>query len=273
MLAGFAALAVAGCSASSATPQTIYVTPSPSLPAASTAPISAPTGTATAAPTTAPSAAPVAVAPTVTSTTVNSSAPDNSWTVTFREPVVSGVAEAVLSAMNDSIDTRVGAYISSFNGTELPAVASGEGPSTLNGDFSVAYLSPSLLSLRFTITTYITGAAHPLTEAGSINFDVSSGAVIQLSDLFTSPASAVPVLQTQAHAKLSALLGADLSWPASVTMADFETGWVFTPAGLELTWSQGTIASMAAGTPTISIPWPSLASVIATPGPAAGFVA
>jgi hypothetical protein len=96
--------------------------------------------------------------------------------------------------------------------------------------------------------------------------------VIQFPDLFTSPAAALPVLQTQAHTKLTALLGADLAWPASVTMADFGGAWAFTPAGLELTWSQGDIASMASGTPTISIAWSALKTVIAKPGPAAGFV-
>ncbi|MGD0019359.1 MAG: RsiV family protein [Candidatus Limnocylindrales bacterium] len=163
-------------------------------------------------------------------------------------------------------------FISSFNGTELPVVASGDAPSKLTGDFSVAFLSPSLLSLRFTVETSITGAAHPSTQAGSINFNVASGAVIQFPDLFTSPAAALPVLQTQAHTKLTALLGADLAWPASVTMADFGGAWAFTPAGLELTWSQGDIASMASGTPTISIAWSALKTVIAKPGPAAGFV-
>jgi hypothetical protein len=173
--------------------------------------------------------------------------------------------------MNNSIATRVSAYITAFTVPEPPPVASDAGPSTLNGDYSVAFVSPSLLSLRLTVETAITGGAHPTTEAGSINFDVTSGAAIQLGDLFTSPAAALPVLQTQAHARLTALLGADLSWPATVTMADFGKAWVFTSGGLELTWSQGAIASMAAGMPTISIPWSALSAVIARPGPAAAF--
>jgi Protein of unknown function (DUF3298). len=174
--------------------------------------------------------------------------------------------------MNSSITKKVNAYISSFTGTELPVVAAGDGPSTLEGDFSVAFASPSLLSLRFTISTNITGDAHPTTEAGSVNFNVGTGTVIQLPDIFTSPAAALPVLQTQAHTALTALLGSDLFWPASVTMADLGKAWVFTPTGLELTWSQGEVAPMSAGTVTINIPWSALSGVIANPGPAAGFV-
>jgi hypothetical protein len=174
--------------------------------------------------------------------------------------------------MNKSITTKVNAYVSSFSGSDLPVVAAGAGPSTLAGDFSVAFASPSLLSLRFMSTTYVTGDAHPTTEAGSINFNVATGAVIKLPDIFTSPAAALPVLQTQAHAALTALLGSDLFWPASVTMADLGKAWAFTATGLELTWSQGEVGPMSAGTVTIGLPWSALSGVIANPGPAAGFV-
>jgi hypothetical protein len=174
--------------------------------------------------------------------------------------------------MNKSITTKVNAYVSSFSGSDLPVVAAGAGPSTFAGDFSVAFASPSLLSLRFMSTTYVTGDAHPTTEAGSINFNVATGAVIKLPDIFTSPAAALPVLQTQAHTALTALLGSDLFWPASVTIADLGKAWAFTATGLQLTWSQGEVGPMSAGTVTIGLPWSALSGIIANPGPAAGFV-
>jgi hypothetical protein len=276
LLAG-AGLLVAGCLGSSPTPQIIYTTlpatPSPAANASASALASA-TPLASAPATAAPSAsAPVSGGlPVIGSTTVTSEAADHRWTVTFREPVVSGVSEAAAAAMNSSIVNRVNSFISDFNGSELPIVASGDGPSTLAGDFTVALASPTLVSLRFTIDTFVSGAAHPSRQVGSINFSVGSGAVIQIADLFTSPAAALPVLQTQAHTRLTTLLGADLMWPASVTMADFGKAWVFTTAGLELAWSQSDIAASAAGTPTISIPWSALAGVIANPGPAAAFL-
>jgi hypothetical protein len=255
-----AALAVAGCLGSTATPQIIYVSPTPSAGSQASAAASA---TATPMiPTT---------APIVTSSDVTSSAPDNSWQVSFREPVVSGLSPAVATAIGNSLNTRVSAFISAFNGSQLPAVAAGGTPSTLKGNFTVALAKPTLLSLRFIVDTSIAGSAHPTTQAGSINFDLATGAVIQLPDLFTSPAAALPVLQTQAHARLTALLHGGLMWPASVTMTDFGQAWAFTTTGLELSWSQGAIASEAAGVPTISVPWSALSGVIAKPGPAAQF--
>jgi hypothetical protein len=269
LLAACAALVIAGCQGAAPTPQTIIITLPPSTPGPTAAPsAAASTGTPGATAT----ATPVATTPSVSGTTVTQTALDNRWSVSFQMPVVSGVAPAAVTAMNDAITTRVNAYIISFNGNGLPVVASGDSPSTLAGAFSVAFVSPSLLSLRFTVETYITGAAHPTTEAGSLNFDVASGAVIQFPDLFAGPAVALPVIQAQAHTLLAAKLGADLNWPASSTMADFGGAWAFTPGGLELTWSQGAIASEAEGPVTISIAWSALSNVIATPGPADGVV-
>jgi hypothetical protein len=264
--AALASLVLAGCLGPRATPQIIYtilpVTPSPT-------PSVTPAGSGSTSATAAPTATPVTAS--VSSTTVSSTASDGRWKVTFQKPVIGGVPTA--TAMSTSVTTKVNAYIASFTGSGLPVPASGNGPSTLDGAFSVAYVSPTLLSLRFTVTTFVTGGAHPVTEVGSINFNVANGAVIQLPDIFTSQAAALPILQSKAHAALSAKLGSSLSWPASVTMSDFGQAWVFTPGGLELSWSQGTIAPMASGTVTISIPWSQLKSVLANPGPAAGFAA
>ncbi len=266
------ALAASACVAAQKTPRIIYVTPTPApSPTATPSPSPASPGPSGSGAKPSSVATPAGPTATVSSTTVTSHASDNRWTSKFEKPVVSGIASA--ATMNTSITNRISAYISAFTSSGLPAVASGDGPSTLEGKFSVAYVSPTLLSLRFSVATYVTGAAHPVTEIGSLNFEVASGKVIQLPDIFANPASALPVLSSKAHTALSAKLGADLKWPASVTIAFFGKAWVFTQTSLELGWQQGEIASMAAGAPTIAIPWSGLKTVLANPGPAAGFIA
>jgi hypothetical protein len=266
--AALASLVLAACLGPRLTPQVIYtILPAKASPTPSVTPAAGESTSASVTP--APTA--TFITASVSSTTVSSTASDGRWKVTFQKPVVGGVPTA--TAMSTSVTTKVNAYIASFTGSGLPVPASGNPPSTLDGGFSVAYVSPTLLSLRFTVTTFVTGAAHPVTEVGSINFNVANGAVIQLPDIFTSQAAALPVLKSKAHAALSAKLGSSLAWPASVTMSDFGQAWVFTPGGLELSWSQGTIAPMASGTVTIGIPWSQLKSVLANPGPAAGFAA
>ena len=269
-LAAAAALVVGACGGAKITPEIIYVTKAPATPVATATPGATPDASASGS-ATASASTPGSPAPTVSSTTVSQEAPDGRWTVTFQKPVAGGVPTA--AAMSNSITTKVNAYISSFTGSGLPAVSPPNGKSTLEGSYTVAYVSPTLLSLRFSVSTYISGAAHPATEIGSINFNVLTGAVIQLPDLFTSTAAALPVLTTRAHAALTAALGADLFWPATVTMADFGHAWAFTTTGLEVGWDQGEMAPMAAGPVSVVIPWAQLAPVILNPGPAAGFIA
>jgi hypothetical protein len=273
-----AALAVAGCVTVQATPEIIYVTYPPSTTTPSALATSAstdllsPSAEASETATAAASAAAPSGAPTVTSETVDKSASDGRWTVTFRKPVVAGASAAAVAAMNASIGARVDGYIGAFQGSRLPAVNPGDGPSTLNGDFAVAFVSATVLSLRFTVQTYVSGAASTSSAPGSLNFDVATGTAIQFVDLFTSTGAALPVLSSQSHSLLSAKLGADLQWPSSVTMAEFQTAWALTAGGLELAWAQGAVATQAAGMPSITIPWSALASVLSNPGPAASFL-
>lgn len=266
-----AALAVAACGGSGATPSASGATPTDTSTSSAAATATAtPTATPTASPTPSPTAVPVA--PIVTSVTISSSASDSRWTVSFKKPVVSGIPAAVATAMNNAIATKVNGFITDFTGSGLPPVASGDVPSTFEGNFTVALASPSLLSLRFTVVEYVTGAAHPFELVSSLNFRVPTGAAIHLADLFTGSAAALPVLRTQAHNLLLADLGVDLTWPPTPPMSFFETCWVFTTAGLEFTWNQGDVGPMAAGAPLVAIPWASLHAVIKASGPAGEFL-
>jgi Protein of unknown function (DUF3298) len=174
--------------------------------------------------------------------------------------------------MNSAINASVNSLINGFIALGLPPVASGDGPSTLDGEFTVALDSPTLLSLRFTALEYVSGAASPFDKVASLDFKVSTGAVIHLAGLFTSSTAALPVLRSQAHTQLGTLLGGDLTWPSSPAMSFFETCWVFTTTGLEITWNQGDIASMAEGDPSVTIPWSALHAVIKASGPAGEFL-
>jgi hypothetical protein len=251
-----APLALSGCIFSTATPPIVYITPPP--------------GQATLAP--GATATPGPATPTITDLLVSSSAADGSWTVTFHQPVVSGIDTALADTMNNTIAARVNSYIADFTGLGLPAVAPGDGPSTLEGAYSIGYNSSSLLSLRFTRLVYVSGAAHPAGTPGSITIDVATGNEFQLTDLFTDANAALAILQTKAQESLSSQLGSELSWPAGPDITFFQKAWVCTTAGLEFTWPQGDLASMAAGMPSATIAWSDLASVVRPEGPAGLFM-
>ncbi len=263
VLAGIAvaaALASVGCAGSSETPQTIYITPTPGLPT----PL--PPGV---------TPAPTAVLPTpvVASVAISSSATDSSWQVTFKKPVVSGISDAAAAKINAAIADKINAYIAAFTGGSLPAVTSGGAPSTLEGDFSVALDTASLLSLRFTVLTHVSGSASTAEEPGSLNFTVSSGATINLTDLFSDQAKALSTITASVQADLSKQLGASLTWDGKASALSFyDKAWAMTTTGLEVSFAQGSVAGAAAGMPTSTVAWSALKSVVKPDGPAAVLV-
>jgi hypothetical protein len=252
-VAAFLVMAAAGCGGSSATPQVIFISPPPGT----LAPGATPT----------PSPPP----PAITGEIISTTAPDSRWTVTFKKPVIGGVSPAVATKMNAAITAKVNGYISAFTSRALPAAGSGSGPSTLDGNYTIALNSSTLVSLRLSVLTEVTGEST-VGEAGSINFAVSTGATIALSDVFTNPAAALSTITTKTRASLSGALGSDLAWPGgTVPMSFFDKAWTFTRPGLEFMWSQGAIASASAGMPSAVVAWADIKAAINPKGPAAEF--
>ena len=259
-----ACLLCAACSTGATSPQQA-ATPSPATPA-STAGV----GTASAGVTAATTPGPI---PTVAGVTVTDRAPGGRWTYNFLEPRVSGLPPDVQTAVMGSINDKISGYISAFTSRDLPMPASDAEGSTLYGGYGVPYLSSALLSVTLTTQTHIAGAAQDQETEESLNFDLSTGAVINFEDLFVDPAAALPVLDTEAHSILAAHIGSDLSWPASTTMAFFAGDWAFTKPGLMLKWPKGDLAPASYFFVTATIPWVKLKAVIDPAGPAGSFIA
>jgi Protein of unknown function (DUF3298) len=250
-------IAVAACGSAALTPETIIITPSPG-------PVTPLPPGVTPEPTAAP--------PTITTFLVDTTALDSRWKVTFKKPVIGGIPDAAATAMNNAITDKVNAFIKVFTDSGLPTVATGDGPSTLEGDYSIALNTAATISLRFTILTSVTGAAHPAGQPGSITFVVSSGAVANLPDLFSDQAKALATVTSECKAALTKLLAGDLTWDGKASSFDFfSKAWAITPTGLELTFPQGDLASQAAGMPSANVPWSKLKSVIKDSGPAGAF--
>jgi hypothetical protein len=272
-----AALTVAawGCGGEAATPPIVYVTPSPGatetpLPSETVEPL--PDGSPSPTITSAPGAATLTKAKVTrtgsTGTCVN-------WNATIMKPVVGGIPEEAADAVNAVLDDKVTEAIDAFE-TVMGYGGGGSGPCTLTGDYSVAYSSTTLLSLRLTFVQY-TGGASASTIAGSASFR-TDGTPIELADLFTSPSAGAAKLSAESRTRLLAALGSqgvDADWVNPGTLpqiSSFDSAWAFTGSGLELTFQEVSVAPHALGTPRIVIPWSSLAGVLDPNGPAAEFI-
>jgi hypothetical protein len=258
-----ACLAVAACDGVGATPTPAPATPTVAVTATATA-TSAPTPTPVVTPAPTPTPAPTAagpVMPTITTHHISTHGPSNFWTAEFDEPVVSGVATAAM--MNSAIDVKVQAWITDISKADYNG-------STLVGKYTVALLSPTLISLRFAVEEDRTGP-HPSELVDGISFTVSSGATVVFANLFTNAAAALPVLNAQTQTPLTALTGGGIYmfWSPAASLANVSNAWTMTTSGLELSWHQGIVADEATGPVTITIPWSALAAVVSASGPAA----
>ena len=208
------------------------------------------------------------VAPTIDSIVITTSAPDNQWSVTFKKPVISGGSNAAVKKMNDAIIAKVNGYIHDFNGHELPPVVAGNKPSTLEGNFSIAIVSPTVLSLRFSIVTSLAGADSLTIEPGSINFWVPTGATLALTDVVNDPKAALSAITKQAYNGLKADLGNVLTWNGKADSLAFFDAWDINKDGLEFLWARGKVAGLSAGSPAVTLPWANIKSIIRGDGPA-----
>jgi hypothetical protein len=217
---------------------------------------------------------PVASVSSVAISETGNSAACGNWRVTFQKPVVAGVPTA--AAMNAAITTQVAGYINAFKAHMASEESPGSGPCTFEGNFTVQLSSPRLLSITFAMIEYL-GGASPEAEAGSINFRISSGAVLTLASLFVNEAAGANALSVRCRALLPAVLaeGADVDWINTGTpaaMASYDKAWAMKPAGLQITFPETQVAPTAEGTPSVVVTWASLSAVLSHAGPAAEFL-
>jgi hypothetical protein len=184
-------------------------------------------------------------------------------------PHIAGLPDAAVeAAINERLAADAHATVSGFLaelGTPPPGSAA---IPVLQGGFTVAFDDDRLLSLRRWVYTY-TGGAHGSTTMQPATFDLSSGRLIQLKDLFTPGSAYLSVIADEARAQLRVQLadlvkggGAPLTWllEGSAPADRNYGGWAISRAGLEITFAQYQVADFVSGMPSVTIPLRRLAS-------------
>ncbi len=236
--------------------------------------VPSPTATATPEVTAEPTPTPVPVAATITSTMVSSGGSDKcgTWTANFKKPVVSGVDSA--ATIQAAIDQKVTAMVDAFK-SQLPSGGTA-GPCTFEATYVIHANTPSLLGMQFKVTAYM-GGANSTALAASLNFRVATGAQIGLKQLFSDLPGALNVLSTRSRALLPHVremegVGTDWINPGTTPMlANFDMAWAISTSGLVITFKELQVGPVACGTPTVTVPWSYLKTVVDPAGPVAGF--
>lgn len=150
---------------------------------------------------------------------------------------------------------------------------------TLNIGYDVTLAKDDLISIKFDVGSYSAGTAHPNSVSAVLNYDVKSGKVLKLADLFSPGARylqalssyCVKDLKRQSKANNSLLDDASIQTGAGPDARNYQN-WNITKKGLEITFDAYQVGAYAAGPQKVVIPYSALKELIRIDGPLVQFV-
>ena len=151
---------------------------------------------------------------------------------------------------------------------------------SMGSDLSVGYdvllAQDDLVSIKFDVSTYFQGAAHPNSYADVLNFDLKNGKQLKLSDLFKPGAKYLPAIAAycindlKKQAKDKGLLDEEIEKGAAAKSDNYES-WTITKRGLSIHFDPYQVAPYAAGPQFVLVPYSTLKDLINPEGPIAQF--
>lgn len=135
---------------------------------------------------------------------------------------------------------------------DTPADAPGK--TGLNITYSIPYQSTNALSVRFNISIYHRGAAHPSNAVKVLNFIKNQP--VQLSDLFVPGSDYLQPIADLAKKEITAKKISDENWIKEGTKPIQENYsiWHFTKKGIAIVFNTYQVAAYVYGEQTVDIP-------------------
>lgn len=195
------------------------------------------------------------------------------YKITAQTPILVGSDDPRVKTFNAEMAAIVNKAAADFkqNLANIPP-----SPDSTASTFDLRYnlISPpgNILSLKFDIQTYYTGAAHPADVSQTANFDLQQGMDLSLADLFVPDADYLTAISKYCIGQLSTrdigFEGFELG--ATATPENYRN-WNITADGLMITFDEYQVAPYAAGPQTVVIPYRELAQLIQPQGPLAAY--
>ena len=158
----------------------------------------------------------------------------------------------------------------------LSEVAVAGGTSTLTVQGAVVATSTDFVSVLFSTESFLVGMAHPSDAMISVNFDLSRGKNIALSDLFIPGADYLNVIADYAANDIADQIKNGTYFSTSEYIAqsgglaadpaNFEV-FNITPHALILHFQEYQVGPYASGPATTTIPWDALSSIVSPVSP------
>jgi hypothetical protein len=128
-----------------------------------------------------------------------------------------------------------------------------------------------LVSIKFNISTYIVGAAHPNNFSMVLNYDLVQQKVLKLDGLFLPGSNYLQKLSEESLRIVSET--GYMEWPEGAAPDPVNyRNWNITPDGLLITFDAYQVAPYAAGPQQALIPYAALEGLIDSAGPLGRFI-
>ncbi len=136
------------------------------------------------------------------------------------------------------------------------------GKSGLNITYSIPYQKNNALSVRFNVSIYHRGAAHPLNTTAVLNF--VNNRQVELADLFVNGADYLKIISEISSKEITAKDISDAKWIKEGTkpVAENYHVWAFSPKGLEIIFDSYQVAAYVYGPQVVSIPLSAISAML-----------
>ncbi len=201
--------------------------------------------------------------------------------VDVRSPHVEGIADfEAAELLNGELEhiaiSTMGEFQDEVAETATPDPLGSK--STIDITFEVDHLSERFISVRYDISVYSAGAAHPNLFYKTLTWDIVGASEVRLADLFRPDAPYLERLSALAIADLERqyaafgegleALSADIRAGAAPREESFGA-WTMSADGLSIHFEPYQVAPYAAGPQHVTLPWSRLADILAVDGMAA----
>jgi hypothetical protein len=219
--------------------------------------------TQTPAPTITPTKAPVVVPPWIASPkTLEENSTKPSYTIQMSYPEIGGTKDPNLLAFNQAAEKLAKDTLADFRKdfTGIPLDPS-FGSSFAQMNYSVLNGTDGLLSVRFNVSFYASGAAHPNSYSQTLNFDLIHGKPIELSQVFLPKIDYLKLVATLCTTDLTQQKRLEFLEGVQPVAENFAR-WNISSKGLVFSFDPYQVASYAMGPSQVTIPYAALAGSI-----------
>ncbi len=196
------------------------------------------------------------------------------YTIKAQIPFLQGSDDVRVQNFNTYLKQVAEGEITAFRegtvaNSSTPPIAAG---SSFDLQYEVIGQRGEVWSIKYSISFYADGAAHPGHYSITINYDLANGREITLDELFISGSNYLQVISDACKAELLTRdIGFDSFSAGADPLPENFTRWNLSNEGLIVTFDEYQVAPYAAGPQTVTIPFATLQSVVNPDGVIASF--